>query len=118
MPMSGCAPGLVMLMLDEGGVWLARVAKLTVLLSSEMTGLGGVIEVIRRRANRPVVVNVIVRAPATPLMPRFVNVATPPTVVALVVPDRVPPPLASAAVTVAVAVDTRLPAASRISITG
>ncbi|HET9188645.1 MAG TPA: hypothetical protein VFN80_11850 [Acidothermaceae bacterium] len=51
-------------------------------------------------------------------MARFVNVATPPVVASTTVPDNVPPPLANAAVTVAEAVEVRLPAASRISTTG
>src|SRR6478752_10754170 len=85
-----------------------------------MTGVGGgvIVNWFDVAPTRLDDVNVIVRAPATPAIPRSVNVATPPLVATARVPDKLPPPLASAAVIVADAVDTRLPAASRISTTG
>ena len=61
---------------------------------------------------RAPLVNCRVRAPATPVILRSPNVATPLTVTAVSVPPSVTPPLARAAVTVTPDVDTALPLTS------
>jgi hypothetical protein len=92
----------------------------TAVLSRAMTGVGGgaIVNVPDVREVRPGLENVSVRSPAVPETESPTNVATPPTAATVLVPTSVPPPDAIDAVTEAVDVVTRLPAASRISITG
>src|SRR5687767_1908239 len=67
----------------------------------------------------PAALNPRVRLPAGPVIERLVNDATPDAlVVAVVVPPRVPPPLAMAAVTVTPLWETGFPEASRSWSTG
>src|ERR1043166_9053968 len=67
----------------------------------------------------PVALKLKVRSPATPVIDRFVKLATPlPFVVAVSVPPSVPPPVAIAAVTVTPVWLTALPLASRSCTTG
>jgi len=120
MPVSGALPVLVTRTSVAGEFDPFGAFSCTAVMSSEMTAVGGgvIVNDADATAVRPVLEKESVRSPGVPETDSPTNVTTPPTAATELVPPSVPPPDATDAVTDAVDVVTRFPAASRISITG